>query len=72
MNDRWSAPKEKTQEDKIAEVGDARISNSHKKYEERRMSRIEERKAELEKLASENEAKERERLERIEKRRHHR
>ena len=41
-------------------------------YEERRMSRIEERKAELEKLASENEAKERERIERIEKRRQER
>ena len=72
VTDRWSAPKVKTQDEQIEETGDRRISSSHKEYEKRRMSRIEERRAELERLANQKEAEEKERRERIEKRRQER
>ena len=69
VTDRWSAPKVKSQDEEIEETAGKRISSSHKEYEKRRMSRIEERRAELEKLASQKEAEERDRRDRIEKRR---
>ena len=53
----------------IEETGDRRISSSHKKYEERRNSRIEQRREELEKFAAQKEAEEKDRRDRIEKRR---
>ena len=59
----------KSQDEEIEETAGKRISSSHKEYEKRRMSRIEERRAELEKLASQKEAEERDRRDRIEKRR---
>ena len=62
----------KSQDEVLEEVGDRRISSSHKEYEKRRMSRIEERRAELEKLAKDKENEEKERLERIERRRQER
>merc|ERR1711937_344087 len=65
VTDRWAAPKVKSQDEVLEEVGDRRISSSHKEYEKRRMSRIEERRAELEKLAKDKENEEKERLERI-------
>ena len=72
VTDRWAAPKVKSQDEVLEEVGDRRISSSHKEYEKRRMSRIEERRAELEKLAKDKENEEKERLERIERRRQER
>ena len=69
VTDRWSAPKLKTQDEELEETAGKRISSSHKEYEKRRVSRIEERRAELEKLASRKEAGERDRRDRIEKRR---
>jgi len=69
VTDRWAAPKVKTQNEVIEETGDRRISSSHKKYEERRNSRIEQRREELEKLAGQKEAEEKDRRDRIEKRR---
>lgn len=62
----------KSQDEVLEEVGDRRISSSHKEYEKRRMSRIEERRAELEKLAKDKEDEEKGRLERIERRRQER
>merc|ERR1711937_510498 len=72
VTDRWAAPKVKSQDEVLEEVGDRRISSSHKEYEKRRMSRIEERRAELEKLAKDKENEEKERLERIGRRRQER
>ena len=68
VTDRWQPKEEPSQESKL-EVGGQKIKSSHSEYEKRRMSRIEARKAELEKLAEEQKKAEQERMERMERRR---
>lgn len=67
VNERWQP---KAEPDQVQKLGsDGKILSSHSQYEQRRVSRIEARKAELEKLQADHEAREKEKAERISRRR---
>lgn len=67
VTDRWQPKDEPTQVDKLA--GNRKMSSSHGEYEQRRLSRIEARKNELEKLQKDRERADQDKLDRITRRR---